>query len=415
MLHHTSHLHEILQKYDLEDKPQYIFNLDETGLQPNHRPPNIIAAPNREPQSTTSPLSTTVTLIGCANAIGNSIPPYFVFKWKRWNPDLMRGATAGSKGVLSDSGWSNGNIFRQYLEQHFLPFVRASSTNTQPLLLLYDGHSSHVSSTLIDWAKTQNIILFVLPPHTSHLLQPLDVGIYSPFKTYYHSECSLFMKKNIGEVVNKYNMCELACKAYLKAMTPSNIQMAFKKTGIHPFSPRVISEDKLYPAEAFREDQPVKKVTAMKGGKEELQKFLLDKSEKKMPVVKEAKPETLRRPQAGGLAITEPAFHQQIQEYESSKASTANKQKRKLPLSPKPSTSGIIQRKPVAEDSCEDTSGSDDDENRALLCLPTTLSQRHKELSLPCDCQMDQVLQPLNLQQSEDTVCFYAHTVLNKI
>jgi hypothetical protein len=111
----------------------------------------------------------------------------------------MRGATAGSKGVLSDSGWSNGNIFRQYLEQHFLPYV---------------------SSTLIDWAKTQNIILFVLPPHTIHLLQPLDVGIYGPFKNYYHSECSLSMKKNIKEVVNKYNMCELASKAYLKAMTP---------------------------------------------------------------------------------------------------------------------------------------------------------------------------------------------------
>ena len=58
----------------------------------------------------------------------------------------------------------------------------------------------------------------------------------------------------MGEVVTRYNMCEIGCNAYLKAMTPMNIQTAFRKTGIYPYSRQVVSADKLYPAEVYRED-----------------------------------------------------------------------------------------------------------------------------------------------------------------
>ena len=143
-------LNKILEKYDLKDKPMHIFNLDETGLQPHHKPPNIIAAPKSKPWAIVSLKSTTVTLIGCAKAIGNSLPPYFVFKGKRWNQELMKGASPGARGILSDSGWSNSTIFHKYLEEDFLHFVRFSTDVSHLLFLLYDGHSFHISTSLID-------------------------------------------------------------------------------------------------------------------------------------------------------------------------------------------------------------------------------------------------------------------------
>ena len=73
-------LAEVISKYKLEEKPQNIYNTDETGLQPDHRPPNIIANPHTKPQAMTSPKSTKITLLGCANALGNALPPYFVLK-----------------------------------------------------------------------------------------------------------------------------------------------------------------------------------------------------------------------------------------------------------------------------------------------------------------------------------------------
>lgn len=56
--------------------------MDETGISPEHRPPNVIAPLKEKAQSVTSPRSATTTLIACVNAAGTCIPPYFVFKGK---------------------------------------------------------------------------------------------------------------------------------------------------------------------------------------------------------------------------------------------------------------------------------------------------------------------------------------------
>ena len=89
----------------MQDWSQFTYNLDETGIKPEHIPPNVIASINSKLQTITSPRSTTTTVIVCTNAIRNSIPPYFLFKGKRFNLGLVKGATPGAKGVMSDSGW----------------------------------------------------------------------------------------------------------------------------------------------------------------------------------------------------------------------------------------------------------------------------------------------------------------------
>ena len=91
--------------------------------------------------------------------------------------ELIKDSTPGTQGTVSKSGWSNGEVFQKYLETHFIKYANGS----RPLLLLYDGHRSHISPHIIDWAISQNIILYVLPPHTSHILQPMDVGCFGPF------------------------------------------------------------------------------------------------------------------------------------------------------------------------------------------------------------------------------------------
>ena len=93
---------------------------------------------------------------------------------------------------------------------------------------------------LIEWAKQHNIILFVQPPHSSHFLQPLDIGVYGPLKNAYHSLVHSYLKQHPGQVINRYNITSLICQSYIKASTPSNIVNSFLKTGIYPFNPEVI-------------------------------------------------------------------------------------------------------------------------------------------------------------------------------
>lgn len=89
-------------------------------MQPEHKPPNIIANPETTPPAVTSPRSSTTTMIGCVNALGNTIPPFFIFKGKRRNPELMKGACNGADGTMSETGWINTEILRLYLENHFM-------------------------------------------------------------------------------------------------------------------------------------------------------------------------------------------------------------------------------------------------------------------------------------------------------
>lgn len=88
---------------------------------------------------------------------------------------LIDNCTNGTSGSVSGSGWSNTELFHKY---HLIKYAQGL-TDDQPVLLIYDGHKSHVALSVIEWAKAHNIIL-VLPAHCSHILQPLDVGCFRP-------------------------------------------------------------------------------------------------------------------------------------------------------------------------------------------------------------------------------------------
>ena len=94
------------------------------------------------------------------------MPPYFVFEGKRMMDDLMNGGTLGAAGTVSETGWSNTKVFKQYLSTHFLKFI--PGRNDDPVLLLLDGHKSHVAVDVIEWAQERNIHLHIIPAHTSH-------------------------------------------------------------------------------------------------------------------------------------------------------------------------------------------------------------------------------------------------------
>ena len=107
-------LSTILEKYDLMGRPECIYNVDEKGINSEHRPQNIVGGPNSKPQALISPRGTT-TVIAAGNANGRSITPYFVFKGARFLPDLLKNAVAGSAGTVSATGWSNSQISKNTL------------------------------------------------------------------------------------------------------------------------------------------------------------------------------------------------------------------------------------------------------------------------------------------------------------
>ena len=101
-------------------------------------------------------------------------------------------------------------------------------------LLIYDGHGSHVTGRFLSHCLKHDIQVVLLLPHTSHLLQPLDVGVFSPLKHYLSRNLDKLVRTEIAKV-EKCEWAECFAKARpLALITSKNIQSGFKATGIYP-------------------------------------------------------------------------------------------------------------------------------------------------------------------------------------
>ncbi|KAJ8888440.1 hypothetical protein PR048_007930 [Dryococelus australis] len=76
------------------------------------------------------------------------------------------------KGTAAKSGWQTEETFLTFMK-HFTEHISPCLTN--PVLLLLDNNSSHVSFPVLDLCKASGVFVLFFPPHCSHRLQPLDI------------------------------------------------------------------------------------------------------------------------------------------------------------------------------------------------------------------------------------------------
>lgn len=238
-------------------EPSKIFNVDETGITTVQKPPKILA-PKGQKQiggMTSGERGVLVTMICCINAAGNTVPPLFVFPRVNFKSHMLKVAPPGAIGAANQSGWSNEEIFFKFLE-HFISHVKP--TLEDKVILLLDNHESHVSIPTINLAKRSGVILVTFHPHTSHRLQPLDLSVFGPFKTYYNNAMTNWMSSpgNAGKPVTIYDVAELANTAYLKAFCPNNIIKGFQVSGIYPLNTDIFTEQDFLPSYVTNREDP---------------------------------------------------------------------------------------------------------------------------------------------------------------
>ena len=121
-----------------------------------------------------------ISVIGCDNAVGQSIPPMVIFEGKYLNLQWTVGEVPGTYYAMSDKGWTQDS-------------------------------------------------------------QPLDCTVFGPLKHHWSAICHEFQQKHPGMVISKLNFTELFAKAWLQALTPANIVAGVCSCGIYPFSRNGIS------------------------------------------------------------------------------------------------------------------------------------------------------------------------------
>ncbi|EGU86398.1 hypothetical protein FOXB_03085 [Fusarium oxysporum f. sp. conglutinans Fo5176] len=118
---------------------------------------------------------------------------------------------------------------------HFLKIL-ASDSKPVPRS---NGCENHFTKELFQKAQDAGMVLFPFPPHLTHILQPLDVGLFCVYKHWYQE----ILLREIADDATDFNKADFLFHLQeVRACTTkrSTIISSWQKTGIYPFDPGVV-------------------------------------------------------------------------------------------------------------------------------------------------------------------------------
>lgn len=217
-----------------------IYNFDESGFRLGHsQNAMVVTATERRqrPKALVSDSTQWHTVIACVNAEGWSVPPYVIFSGKQMNRAWFHSLPPTWKLGVSPKGWTSYDHGVAWI-QHFDDYTKHRTVGQKRLLIL-DGHDSHMTPEFESFCEEQGIITLCMPAHSSHLLQPLDVGCFGPLKKAYSARI-----QRLGMVGYHYLIKEDFLPqfkpAYEAAFTSQNIKAAFRGSGLLPLDPQAV-------------------------------------------------------------------------------------------------------------------------------------------------------------------------------
>ena len=235
---HFDLLHQRLQTMGLLEKPQNIWNMDETGWSKGQQVKHKIVAVKgqKHPYMRKTYTMDHVTSVHGGNAAGEILPTMLIYK--NTLPLWIRNGGLPSNWAFaaSESGFINGDLFLLWLEEVFVKFL---TRRPGPHILIIDNASPHLSLEAIDYCRKKNIELFAMPPNTSGILQPFD-QIFYLLKSAFFEICMTFSLVSASYIVNKTQFAHILLQAQRQSLLKSTIQTAFRVTGIFPFNPKAV-------------------------------------------------------------------------------------------------------------------------------------------------------------------------------
>ena len=235
-----------LTDLNLSTKPRQLYNCDETFLPLDYTREKVVAAKGAKTVYSQSTGTTEhISLLCCASAAGIPLPPMIIYAESFPGGQYRFQGPDDALYAKSDSGWIDTELFLTWLRKIFL---RYAVSQRPIILLLVDGHKSHITLDVIDVCRDNDIVLFCLHPHTTHALQPLDVAVFKSLKDHYAKAVrSLsFTKKNF--VLTKREFSKVLKSPFEKAFSIPNIKAGFAKTGIYPLNRDAVAKSKMKPS-----------------------------------------------------------------------------------------------------------------------------------------------------------------------
>jgi hypothetical protein len=221
------------------------------------------------------------TMIGAGNAIGDVIPPYMIFKVFPTESWATADVDDNIRFARSETGFSNGEIMMDWIK-HFNSFSWKSSAKAQRSgktleewfgcnehlqvtrshgqrqrveqpprernpgsqifrLLIIDGFTGHTSIDVLEYCLDFDIIIIFLPPHSTHLMQPMDIGVFQPLKNA-HQRALLEAARDGKITFSREDFLDCLNQIIEAGFSRHNIMRGFEKSGLWPLRKEAVLE-----------------------------------------------------------------------------------------------------------------------------------------------------------------------------
>jgi hypothetical protein len=201
--------------------PSRVINLDETGMSVTYKDGKVIVDQCQSvsyTQGVGDDKQQYTSLCGIV-ADGTSITPYILYKYEKM-PQRVKDDIKRSKlrHFKTASGWMTEEAFQFYLE-HVLWEELDKKGTIFPVIVFVDGHRSHVGRETSELCSRLKIILVALYPNSTHILQPLDVGVFRALKEAWSRYLRQNQNSSFDFKLDSSNFATHYSKVYYEAVT----------------------------------------------------------------------------------------------------------------------------------------------------------------------------------------------------
>lgn len=216
----------------------FIFNFDETMLDPSHRRVKVISRAKRpHPFIVTATKGEHINFGLCISADGSCLRPLCILPLSNL-PDLPTEVTNYFAISGQATGFINQEIFEQWVTKILIPAVEKLRQERgcpfQTALLLIDSHSSKDWAPTIQHLEDHNIKVFTFPAHSSHLLQPLDLSVNKKLKDVLREQFEPIANEPVPD--RRIQLLTVSIDCLQEALSPLTVKRGFRRTGVHPFN-----------------------------------------------------------------------------------------------------------------------------------------------------------------------------------
>ena len=178
------------------------------------------------------------------NVAGAALLPLLIFKAKYTNSAwIPTEALSNWRFSTSNNSWTSDFHGFEWLTTVFEPNTQPQNL-CQQCLLIMDGHNNHITANFIAYCMKDAIDLLILLPHTSHLLQLFDVGVFAPFKCALTEEIDKLFRLDSGWISQVDWVSMFICVRF-KTLISSNIFAGWKGAGLELFQPQKVFRELL--------------------------------------------------------------------------------------------------------------------------------------------------------------------------